>query len=58
VGVPFQTVNGVSGAGAVDVIFGSFFHNGLGTTFTPKIITQDSLGFGGQTGAHFGAGLY
>jgi hypothetical protein len=42
----------------VDVIFGSFFHNGLGTFFTPKIITEDSLGFGGQTGAHFGAGLY
>lgn len=58
VGVPFQTVNGVSGAGAVNVIFGSFFHGGLGTTFAPKIFTADSVGFGGLAGAHFGAGLY
>lgn len=32
VGIPFQTVNNVSGAGAVDVIYGSFSANGLTVT--------------------------
>jgi hypothetical protein len=57
VGVPFQTVNGVSGAGAVNVIYGAF-NRGLGFTFAPKAFTADSIGIGGLAGAHFGAGLY
>jgi hypothetical protein len=58
VGVPFQDVNGISGAGAVNVIYGSFNGHGLGFTFAPKAFTADSIGFGSLAGAHFGAGLY
>src|SRR6185437_7368687 len=59
VGIPFQTVNSVSGAGAVNTIYGSFSANGL-TASGAQQFTLDSL-FGsgsGQAGAHFGAGLY
>jgi hypothetical protein len=57
IGVPFQSVNGLSGAGAVDVIYGSFFSNGL-TSGNPNALTATSIGFGSLAGAHFGATLY
>jgi hypothetical protein len=64
VGVPFKTVNGVSEAGAVHVLYGSAEFNGLpgeqfgGAEERIQIFTADSIGLGGLAGAHFGAGLY
>jgi hypothetical protein len=64
IGVPFETVNGVSGAGAVNVMYGSFYSNGLhspdarfGITDS-QVFSANSIGLGGQAGAHFGAGMY
>ncbi len=57
IGAPFQTVNGVSGAGAVNVMYGSFASNGL-TNSNRNVFTADSIGIGGLAGAHFGAALY
>jgi hypothetical protein len=57
VGMPFATVNGVSGAGAINVIYGSYLSNGL-TSSNRQVFTQATLGSSLQTGAHFGAGLY
>src|SRR5262249_52652155 len=59
IGVPTRTVNGLVGAGQVDVIYGShqFFSNGL-ILGNATIINQDIVGFGSLAGAHFGAALY
>jgi len=59
IGVPTRTVNGLSEAGQVDVIYGSnvAFSNGL-VFGNPTIINQNLLDFGSQAGAHFGAALY
>lgn len=57
IGVPYQSVNGVSGAGAVDVMYGSFVSQGL-TNSGNVIFTADSIGLGGLAGAHFGAAVY
>ena len=57
IGAPFKNVNGLAGAGAVDVIYGSRFSNGL-QFGSPQIFTADSVGFGSLANAHFGAALY
>ena len=57
VGAPYQSVSGVSGAGAVHVIYGSYVGNGL-TSGSRATFSADSIGFGGLSGAHFGASLY
>lgn len=57
VGIPYQAVNGVSGAGAINVFYGSVASNGLNVP-NAVIFTADSIGIGGQAGAHFGASLY
>jgi len=64
IGVPFETINGASGGGAVQVMYGSFSLNGLhgpdarfGLT-NSQVFNADNIGLGGLTGAHFGAGLY
>ena len=58
----YATVSAISGAGAVQVMYGSYVSNGLtggaaGQTGN-QVITADSIGLGGQAGAHFGAALY
>ena len=45
------------GAGAVNVMYGSFSSNGL-TNANRNVFTADSIGIGGLAGAHFGAALY
>jgi hypothetical protein len=58
IGAPFERVDGVSGAGAVDVIYGSFSSNGLVFT-NPSILNADTTNIGGPLpGAHFGVALY
>ena len=57
IGAPFQTVNSVSGAGEVGVMYGSFLNKGL-TGSGNVIFSADGLHFGGLTSAHFGAGVY
>jgi hypothetical protein len=57
IGVPYQNASGLSGSGAVDVLYGSFFNNGLVTT-NRQHWTGDNIGFGGVAGAHLGFALY
>jgi hypothetical protein len=57
IGVPLDTVNGISGAGSIAVLYGSAHSNGLAST-NRQMISADSLGLGGLSGAHFGAALY
>ena len=69
IGLPFQAVNRVSGAGAVDVMYGSFASNGPtglsvkgiavnNTFFNAPTTILGGLPLGAQAGAHFGAALY
>ena len=61
VGAPYRTVNGVSGAGEVDVLYGSFFLNGLNfrdASVATSIFTGASIGLPSNAGAHFGQALY
>jgi FG-GAP repeat protein len=58
IGAPLQSVDGVTGAGAVDVVYGSFANNGLVIT-NPTILNADTTNIGGPlAGAHFGAAVY
>jgi len=57
IGVPFEGINSVVGAGAVHVLYGSNQANGL-TSAGSQFFTADSLGIGGLAGAHFGASMY
>jgi hypothetical protein len=57
VGIPYQDVNGISNAGAVNVFYGSRSVNGLSTA-NSAILTADNLNIGGLAGAHFGAAIY
>lgn len=59
IGVPFRTVNGAAGAGAVVVVYGSFVQNGLiGTPI--QLWTQNTPGMPccSEAGDHFGATMY
>ena len=65
IGIPNMTVNGVAGAGAIAVMYGSYSKNGLRPwdytlpdSATNVIISADSIGLGGLAGAHFGTSLY
>jgi len=57
VGVPLQNVAGVSGAGAVNVFYGSFYSNGV-TTANAQNLTAFSVFLDPLAGAHFGGALY
>jgi len=59
IGVPHEDIGSVSDAGAVHVIYGSFFSNGL-TSSGSQFWSQGSTGIpgGAETGDHFGASLY
>jgi len=57
IGSPFRNVGGINDAGEVEVFYGSFSSNGL-TGVNSQILTADSIGLGGLTGARFGAALY
>ena len=56
IGVPFEDLGGIQGAGAVNVIYG--FRGGL-FAFGNQIWGQDSVGIGGRAGVgdHFGEAL-
>jgi hypothetical protein len=56
IGVPFEEVDNLTEAGAVDVIYGSFGSNGLTSGGTE--LTDDSIGIPPIAFAHFGAALY
>src|SRR5262249_34234359 len=56
IGVPFEEVDNLTEAGAVDVIYGSFGSNGLTSGGTE--LTDDSIGVLPIAFAHFGAALY
>lgn len=59
IGVPFRTVNGAAGAGAVVVVYGSVFQNGLiGTPI--QLWSQNTAGVPccSEAGDHFGASMY
>lgn len=54
-------MNGVSGAGEVDVLYGSSSLNGLNfrdVSVATSIFTGASVGFPSVAGAHFGQALY
>jgi hypothetical protein len=57
VGMPYATVAGVSGAGAINVIYGSYLVNGL-VSSGRQVLTQQTFGSTPQAGAHFGAAMY
>ena len=59
VGIPDARVSGASGAGAVDVIYGSYvaFGNGLVPT-ARQVLTQATFGSTPQPGANFGKAIY
>jgi hypothetical protein len=59
IGAPYKTFGSASGAGEVDVIYGSgaTLENGL-TLTNPNFWTAGSVGFGTLAGAHFGAAVY
>lgn len=57
IGSPYRNVNGLSDAGSVNVLYGSFSSNGL-TGTNRQVHTADSIGFGSLAGAHFGASMY
>jgi hypothetical protein len=61
IGAPYRNVNGVSGAGEVDVVYGSSSLNGLNfrdVSVATSIFTGASVGFPSNVGAHFGQALY
>jgi hypothetical protein len=59
IGVPHEDIGSVSDAGAVHVIYGSFFSNGLTSTGS-QFWSQGSTGIpgGAEAGDHFGASMY
>jgi len=57
VGIPNASVAGAAGAGAIDVIYGSFLSNGLVSTGR-QVLTQQTFGVTPQAGANFGKGMY
>ena len=59
VGIPYATVNGTSGAGSINVIYGSSVSYGNGLVPNNRqVLTQATLGVTPQAGAHFGAAMY
>ena len=54
VGVPGESIGSIQGAGAIQVIYGT--STGFSRD-TDRIWHQDSLGFGAETGDHFGSAL-
>jgi hypothetical protein len=59
IGAPYRSFGNFSGAGEVDVLYGSTTTVGNGLTLTnPNFWTAGSAGFGLTAGAHFGAALY
>ncbi len=59
IGVPFEDVGGITDAGAVNVLYGSSFANGL-TTSNDQFWHQDSTGVAGsaEAGDQFGQAVY
>ena len=58
IGAPLQSADGVSGAGAVNLLYGSFISSGF-VNANPNIWNGDTTNLGGPlAGAHFGAALY
>jgi hypothetical protein len=59
IGAPYKSFGSASGAGEVDVLYGSTTSQGNGLTLiNPNFWTAGQAGFGTQAGAHFGAALY
>jgi hypothetical protein len=57
IGSPYKSVDGISGAGAVTVLYGSVANHGL-TGLNANSLTASSIGFGSLAGAHFGSTVY
>ena len=59
IGVPHENIGSISDAGAVHVIYGSLFSNGLTSTGS-QFWSQGSTGIpgGAEAGDHFGASMY
>jgi FG-GAP repeat protein len=57
IGIRNQTVNGVANAGAVNVLYGSHFSNGLVSSGN-QLLTQDDFIGGSVTADHFGFAMY
>ena len=57
IGAPFQSVNSVSGAGAVDVLYGSVISHGL-VNASPNVFNGNNTLGSPQAGAHFGLAVY